>query len=329
MNLNQFSRAVLQGLGVPVTSGALQAMEGWARAEGGHYHNSARYNPLNTTQKMPGSQTFRSVGQGAADIGIYRDWGQGVQATVKTLNNGLYGGIISALRKGDPIAVGHAIDSSRWGTHSATSAISGTKAPAAGATPDRGPGAGAGARGASAATSVTTPGVDNRVARAQLIQNFLKNSNRDPLYFAQQARALADVPAQTVTTPAAPGASSPAPAPAGGAMPTGTASFEGKKVAAWIAPILTYARKQGWKGAVNSGFRSFADQTRIYNSGVRPAAVPGTSNHEGADFPRGAVDVSDAAQLSAILRRSPYASRLQWAGSKDPVHFSHPHGGSY
>jgi len=109
----------------------------------------------------------------------------------------------------------------------------------------------------------------------------------------------------------------------------GVAHFEGKPVAGWIAPILSYARAHGWTGSVNSGFRSFADQTRIYNSGVRPAAKPGTSNHEGADFPRGAVDVSNAAQLAAILRRSKYRNLLVWAGSKDPVHFSHPHGGSY
>ena len=93
--------------------------------------------------------------------------------------------------------------------------------------------------------------------------------------------------------------------------------------------LLKYARQHGWKGQVNSGYRSFADQTRIYNSGVRPAAKPGTSNHEGTTFPRGAVDVSDAPTLSRILQNSPYGKRLQWAGAKDPVHFSHPHCGSY
>jgi hypothetical protein len=109
----------------------------------------------------------------------------------------------------------------------------------------------------------------------------------------------------------------------------GVANFEGHKVAAWIEPALEYARQHGWKGQVNSGYRSFADQTRIYNSGVRPAAKPGTSNHEGAEFPRGAVDVSAAEQLSRILARSPWRKKLQWAGAKDPVHFSYPHNGSY
>jgi hypothetical protein len=112
-----------------------------------------------------------------------------------------------------------------------------------------------------------------------------------------------------------------------GTSAKGVATFEGKKVAAWIKPWLVKARRAGWKGTVTSGYRSFAEQTRIYNSGVRPAAKPGTSNHEGTDFPRGAVDVSDAEQLAQILRR--LKAPLQWAGSKDPVHFSHPHGGSY
>lgn len=119
---------------------------------------------------------------------------------------------------------------------------------------------------------------------------------------------------------------------AGGSADTGgkgVASFDGKKVAAWIEPALEYARAHGWKGSVNSGYRSEAEQARIYNSGVRPAAKPGTSNHEFTGYPGGAVDVSEAAQLAAILERSPWRKKLVWAGSKDPVHFSHPHGGSY
>jgi len=109
----------------------------------------------------------------------------------------------------------------------------------------------------------------------------------------------------------------------------GLVNFEGKPVAAWIAKELRWARAHGWKGTVNSGHRSYAEQARIYASGVRPAAKPGTSNHEGDAFPRGAVDVSNAAQLSAILSKKPGGSPLKWAGSKDPIHFSHPHGGSY
>lgn len=109
----------------------------------------------------------------------------------------------------------------------------------------------------------------------------------------------------------------------------GVVNFHGKQVAAWIAPILSYAQAHGWKGTVSSGYRSFAEQQRIYDSGVRPAAVPGTSNHEGKAFPRGAIDATEAQQLARILSTSPYRGALVYAGAKDPVHFSHPHGGGY
>lgn len=127
-------------------------------------------------------------------------------------------------------------------------------------------------------------------------------------------------------TSAAP-SSSPGAAPSsspGAGTSAGTAQFEGHTVAAWIVPVLTYARAHGWTGQVTSGYRSYDQQKSIYDSGVRPAAVPGTSNHEETEFPGGAVDVTNASQLSAIIKASPFASLLVWAGSKDPVHFSHP-----
>lgn len=113
--------------------------------------------------------------------------------------------------------------------------------------------------------------------------------------------------------------------PTGGA---GVVNFDGKPVAAWIGGILEKARAAGWKGTVNSGYRSVAEQRRIYNSGVRPAAKPGQSNHNFTAFPGGAVDVTDPEGLAATLKRLG-VNKLVWAGSKDPVHFSHPHNGGY
>lgn len=134
-------------------------------------------------------------------------------------------------------------------------------------------------------------------------------------------------PTTKVTIPGAPAAQ----ATAAAKLPSdpGITNFGGKQVAKWIAPILAYAKAHGWTGGVNSGYRTYSQQLAIYNSGVRPAAKPGTSTHEMTAFPGGAVDVSQAQQLSDILAHSPYAGKLVWAGSKDPVHFSHPHGGSY
>lgn len=176
-------------------------------------------------------------------------------------------------------------------------------------------------------------GVDNSDARKQAAAQYFLNSH-DPgalIAYKQQVDQLQDVdPSLKLIRPGM------APQPTTGGKrskvrtsQTGTAKFEGHEVAAWIAPALRYARKHGWKGQVNSGFRSYEDQKRIYDSGVRPAALPGHSNHEGSEYPRGAVDVSDAEQLARILLRSPWRKKLIYAGSKDPVHFSHPHGGSY
>jgi hypothetical protein len=112
----------------------------------------------------------------------------------------------------------------------------------------------------------------------------------------------------------------------------GTTNVGGKPVANWIAPILAYARKHGWQGTVTSGYRSTAEQAQIVRSGnAYPVAAPGHSNHQFTVYPGGAVDVDPghAAQLSRILRHSPYAHLLVWAESKDPVHFSHPHNGGY
>jgi hypothetical protein len=123
----------------------------------------------------------------------------------------------------------------------------------------------------------------------------------------------------------------------GGAVPSGKGlmTIDGKPVAEWIAKILLDARKAGVAFTVSSGFRTDAEQTAIYNSGVRPAAVPKSlggpgSRHEGIVYPLGAVDVSPGAEaLAGWLSHSRFAKTLIYAGSKDPVHFSHPTGGGY
>jgi hypothetical protein len=93
----QWAATVLQQLGIPQSPGAVQALTGWARAEGGHWNNQARFNPLNTTQPEPGYTKTGAQG----NIGSYTSWQQGVDATVKTLTNGRYAPILSALKAGD------------------------------------------------------------------------------------------------------------------------------------------------------------------------------------------------------------------------------------
>jgi hypothetical protein len=49
-------------------------------------------------------------------------------------------------------------------------------------------------------TTTTTPGVDNRAARAALVQSFLQDKNADPVQFATQSVALQDVAPTSQTT---------------------------------------------------------------------------------------------------------------------------------
>lgn len=92
----------------------LVAVVAWARQEGGHNHNNAAWNPLNTTQPMPGAGNTGSQG----NIKVYVSRRQGLEATVKTLTNGRYGAVIAALEAGRSAkAVTDAVEASPWGTH--------------------------------------------------------------------------------------------------------------------------------------------------------------------------------------------------------------------
>jgi peptidoglycan hydrolase CwlO-like protein len=107
-----WARALLVAMRFPVTADNVAAITAWEMAEGGHWYNTAYYNPLNTTQSMPGATVFNSVG-----VKAYTSWKQGLEATMITLRNGYYGGILDALRRGDDAtAVAAAVGASPWGT---------------------------------------------------------------------------------------------------------------------------------------------------------------------------------------------------------------------
>jgi len=111
-----WAKALLKSLGAPPTTPNLAAMVAWEMAEGGHWNNSAHYNPLNTTWRMPGATSMNSVG-----VKAYVSWRQGFKATLNTLHNGYYDGILKALRRGDSAqAVADAVADSPWGTHAFT-----------------------------------------------------------------------------------------------------------------------------------------------------------------------------------------------------------------
>lgn len=111
-NQTQFAAAVLKGIGAPVTSKNIAGFIGWAKAEGGD--NWTRNNPLNTTESLGATGTINSAG-----VKRYPTFQAGVAATVKTLRNGRYNGIIGAFKKNNPMAM-PADELNTWGTGSLT-----------------------------------------------------------------------------------------------------------------------------------------------------------------------------------------------------------------
>lgn len=109
---HSFAVALLNRLGIQPSAGAVHGIVAWEAAEGGNWENDARYNPMNTTEKMPGSGDVGTQG----DIGSYTSWQQGLEATAKTLENGNYGGILEAFKSGNAESVANAVVSSPWGT---------------------------------------------------------------------------------------------------------------------------------------------------------------------------------------------------------------------
>jgi hypothetical protein len=90
----------------------LRLLSAWATAEGG----TARYNPLNTTMRLPGSTPYNNTG-----VQNYFRPTEGVCATGLTLVNGNYNGILGDLQNGTKTAEEIVNDRrsqfSLWGTN--------------------------------------------------------------------------------------------------------------------------------------------------------------------------------------------------------------------
>lgn len=112
-----FAEAVLSSLGLPQTSSNVQALVAWQKKEGGNWQNGARFNPLNTTLRLPGSTVMS--GGNSAGVQSYTSWDQGVQATAETLRMSNYSGIRQVLaQSGGCSALSQAVANSPWGTGS-------------------------------------------------------------------------------------------------------------------------------------------------------------------------------------------------------------------
>lgn len=104
---------LLSSMGYNTTSGIdLRVVEDWEAEEGGHWQNTASFNPLNTTQQEPGSHSINTVG-----VQAYTSWEEGFQATITTLNYSAYLGIRQQLASNNcESCLINAIVSSPWGT---------------------------------------------------------------------------------------------------------------------------------------------------------------------------------------------------------------------
>lgn len=104
-----FARALLQGLGAPETEGNMRALMAWMTGE----NTRAANNPLATTiEGYEGATTFNS-----ARVKNFKDFDQGVEATLRTLNLSYYTDIVDALRRGTNVQELYPlVRQSPWGT---------------------------------------------------------------------------------------------------------------------------------------------------------------------------------------------------------------------
>src|SRR5271157_2267300 len=109
-----FGQAVLTRLGFTPTTLSVSDMLAWENIEGGHWSNSAKFNPLNTTLKYNGSSNAIDTG-GGAWVQSYKSWSDGLNATVKTLQESQYSTIVEALHYGDQ-NFGEVVSATSWGT---------------------------------------------------------------------------------------------------------------------------------------------------------------------------------------------------------------------
>lgn len=105
-----FARAILKRLSLPETQNNLISLVAFVGIEQGHWSNTARFNPLNTTLVMQGST--RAPG---TIVQRYTSWAQGVEANARTLAQSNMRGIVDALRaSADPQVFLRALSDSPW-----------------------------------------------------------------------------------------------------------------------------------------------------------------------------------------------------------------------
>lgn len=118
---NEWVHDFLRKLGYPITTSNKYALVSWIQAEDGtiapgEQVHLARYNPLNSTRKMPGSTDFN---KNVPPVQNYVSYEQGLGAAVATLQEQQTGYVLIRrhLRHGDPAPQTlQAVEDSAWGT---------------------------------------------------------------------------------------------------------------------------------------------------------------------------------------------------------------------
>jgi len=107
----------------------------------------------------------------------------------------------------------------------------------------------------------------------------------------------------------------------------GAAKFDTRLIAPWMKPYLDFARANGWKGTLTSGFRDPAHSEEVCFDMCGQPSCPGkcaglTSNHSKKTKPKGAVDITDIARFARLMQQCPLEPRIFNDLPADPVHFS-------
>jgi hypothetical protein len=100
-----FASMLLGRLGAPQTAQNMANLTMWEGMEGGNWHNTANYNPLNTSYQLGGSVNY-STRKSGSGVQAYGSWDDGLNATVNTLTGSQadsrgYTNIVKLLKSGN------------------------------------------------------------------------------------------------------------------------------------------------------------------------------------------------------------------------------------
>lgn len=117
----EWAKMILNSLGYQDQANSEVALVCWMVKEGGTAGGES--NPLNTKEPWPKAKQLPN------GIYAYDSDDDGLAATVKTLKNGYYNAILTALKNNvDYVTTCRYVDSSKWGTKGATTVAIGVKA---------------------------------------------------------------------------------------------------------------------------------------------------------------------------------------------------------